>query len=104
MADADQRDFNSHAHVERDKKVSGTASSKINFNSHAHVERDFTDIVLTMPVKISTHTLTWSVTCSGQETNLAQWISTHTLTWSVTKPSMIAPIILGFQLTRSRGA
>ena len=33
-------DFNSHAHVERDKTASGNAVSQTDFNSHAHVERD----------------------------------------------------------------
>ena len=56
--------FNSHAHVERDKIHYLFVNGIRYFNSHAHVERDFTGIVLTMPVKISTHTLTWSVTHS----------------------------------------
>ena len=34
--------------------------------------------------KISTHTLTWSVTYSGFATGTNYQISTHTLTWSVT--------------------
>ena len=33
---------------------------------------------------ISTHTLTWSVTCVVQEWSINFYISTHTLTWSVT--------------------
>ena len=33
-----------------------------NFNSHAHVERDLAIYGLYRNVKISTHTLTWSVT------------------------------------------
>ena len=44
--------------------------------------------------RISTHTLTWSVTGSGTADNVAFAISTHTLTWSVT-------IILGRASIRS---
>ena len=54
-----------------------------NFNSHAHVERDVISIV---------HKVT------------AHRISTHTLTWSVTAGSLPEPNIAVFQLTRSRGA
>ena len=32
--------FNSHAHVERDRIISGVYADIRNFNSHAHVERD----------------------------------------------------------------
>ena len=32
--------FNSHAHVERDKRTSFISNLFSNFNSHAHVERD----------------------------------------------------------------
>ena len=34
------KDFNSHAHVERDPIAYLKKSLSINFNSHAHVERD----------------------------------------------------------------
>ena len=34
----------------------------MNFNSHAHVERDFGLVTAALRQKISTHTLTWSVT------------------------------------------
>ena len=34
---------------------------------------------------ISTHTLTWSVTCDTDSIKFLNYISTHTLTWSVTK-------------------
>ena len=54
--------FNSHAHVERDLKRHRFMTEKINFNSHAHVERDFKFIGYHSYQKISTHTLTWSVT------------------------------------------
>ena len=33
-------DFNSHAHVERDRFIALALSSYKDFNSHAHVERD----------------------------------------------------------------
>ena len=32
--------FNSHAHVERDKRLNISEENVDNFNSHAHVERD----------------------------------------------------------------
>ena len=34
--------------------------------------------------RISTHTLTWSVTYDKSERTVSYYISTHTLTWSVT--------------------
>ena len=55
-------DFNSHAHVERDDKLSQLFYCHVYFNSHAHVERDFTHEEIYIRVRISTHTLTWSVT------------------------------------------
>ena len=100
-------DFNSHAHVERDKN--GTRKRKIfqisthtltwsvtnkdmkvieftgDFNSHAHVERDGVLNVYHCRTTISTHTLTWSVTYPMQPFTKTHIISTHTLTWSVTK-------------------
>ena len=36
-------------------------------------------------ILISTHTLTWSVTDKRTKQTRYQFISTHTLTWSVTK-------------------
>ena len=55
-------DFNSHAHVERDQNRTVPDTVLCYFNSHAHVERD-TDFVKGRDnQKISTHTLTWSVT------------------------------------------
>ena len=58
---------------------------KLDFNSHAHVERDVYIVRENAQLFISTHTLTWSVTCKhaigfGPQHD----ISTHTLTWSVT--------------------
>ena len=54
------------------------------FNSHAHVERDVQEMAEQVTVDISTHTLTWSVTFVGVQCPLEIKISTHTLTWSVT--------------------
>ena len=80
-----QEDFNSHAHVERDTNVLTFSFFVKYFNSHAHVERDilggFSLLVL---FKISTHTLTWSVTSAKDLSEKNTGISTHTLTWSVT--------------------
>ena len=56
-----------------------------NFNSHAHVERDVRSWTIMQSSAISTHTLTWSVTAYGfGSLTLDLHISTHTLTWSVT--------------------
>ena len=56
----------------------------MNFNSHAHVERDnLTEMFMELN-RISTHTLTWSVTDSIGIPISSHFISTHTLTWSVT--------------------
>ena len=118
--------FNSHAHVERDALAHKVSGAIVNFNSHAHVERDFlssstssrkristhtltwsvTTITLWLDVatRISTHTLTWSVTVDSMNDDPNPVISTHTLTWSVTAKRHAIKIIITFQLTRSRGA
>ena len=57
-----QKDFNSHAHVERDKHLKARFNVTTDFNSHAHVERDTRLIADEYGYEISTHTLTWSVT------------------------------------------
>ena len=54
--------------------------------------------------KISTHTLTWSVTACLVLSAMYCAISTHTLTWSVTRFAVLITTRTGFQLTRSRGA
>ena len=100
---------------------------KINFNSHAHVERDCINSDDWKRQCISTHTLTWSVTCKAvtscwRTNNFNSHahverdsckvpfpatlidISTHTLTWSVTLNKLIHAFTVKFQLTRSRGA
>ena len=76
------RNFNSHAHVERDFDDLHYTTQSNYFNSHAHVERDTNQIITVFDISISTHTLTWSVT-----------------DFLVTRNENI-----GFQLTRSRGA
>ena len=56
------KDFNSHAHVERDLVKCCLVDYHRHFNSHAHVERDESVGYGGWDVSISTHTLTWSVT------------------------------------------
>ena len=56
------KDFNSHAHVERDCSPCGFQDFSFHFNSHAHVERDHSILISQRKIEISTHTLTWSVT------------------------------------------
>ena len=92
--------------MERDTATLNTYSLDENFNSHAHVERDLETRIKNLEERISTHTLTWSVTMyllqhtlesihfnshahverdsdDGKITGKYS-ISTHTLTWSVT--------------------
>ena len=57
------RNFNSHAHVERDRCIDRCTECNQYFNSHAHVERDGVYVIYPLDRRISTHTLTWSVTC-----------------------------------------
>ena len=54
--------FNSHAHVERDVTIILVYRPFPYFNSHAHVERDPQLEEMMNFMRISTHTLTWSVT------------------------------------------
>ena len=57
------KNFNSHAHVERDIKLYSATHWLRYFNSHAHVERDLHEATYQQKYyNISTHTLTWSVT------------------------------------------
>ena len=63
--------FNSHAHVERDQPFTKTHVKDLNFNSHAHVERDSQLSVKMSGAVISTHTLTWSVTCKDDTVRIA---------------------------------
>ena len=59
---SDLSNFNSHAHVERDHFGRCKNCKYFHFNSHAHVERDMCGTNFGSGAKISTHTLTWSVT------------------------------------------
>ena len=59
--------FNSHAHVERDRRLHSHQGKLYHFNSHAHVERDDANTVYYVIDSISTHTLTWSVTLISQQ-------------------------------------
>ena len=69
--------------MERDTHFTALTLYYTNFNSHAHVERDWNSFQWDyIPVIISTHTLTWSVTTETEE----------------------EPAEEEFQLTRSRGA
>ena len=74
------------------------------FNSHAHVERDMTDKNGKNIRKISTHTLTWSVTTvrTGSPTRLKFQLTRSRGAWRFTVEFSITS--LSFQLTRSRGA
>ena len=62
MVSEAQKNFNSHAHVERDTIKKSVSHFRMNFNSHAHVERDAQALTWSDKRHISTHTLTWSVT------------------------------------------
>ena len=101
----EQLNFNSHAHVERDYTTGAGTAIVFNFNSHAHVERDCKNHAhQTYLQNISTHTLTWSVTCMVCNANprvtfqltrsRGAWLETSSFYDGENK----------FQLTRSRGA
>ena len=90
--------------MERDLTVRVLSMSFDNFNSHAHVERDYMNGFNVNMSKISTHTLTWSVTSGISQRTFCIAISTHTLTWSVTGGAKEHTLFEKFQLTRSRGA
>ena len=77
-----------------------------NFNSRAHVERDRQRAYYRrLHGSISTHALTWSATYDFQILEKIKEISTHALTWSATMPRSVYSVgKLAFQLTRSRGA
>ena len=40
-----EKDFNSHAHVERDRRLAYGKHEQDHFNSHAHVERDLCNLM-----------------------------------------------------------
>ena len=96
--------FNSHAHVERDLQVFANFNIILYFNSHAHVERDlqvFANFNIILYFNSHAHVerdlLPLPLCLSFQ-------ISTHTLTWSVTSMFSRVSLFVIFQLTRSRGA
>ena len=70
--------------MERDNNPHDNMRVWRNFNSHAHVERDAGAFKKNHRNVISTHTLTWSVTIGFYSYGICRCISTHTLTWSVT--------------------
>ena len=76
-------DFNSHAHVERDKVGSVIGGATSNFNSHAHVERDGHD--------------------RGQQPERYHFNS-HAHVERDSGFVRVSLYALSFQLTRSRGA
>ena len=74
----EQLNFNSHAHVERDYTTGAGTAIVFNFNSHAHVERDCKNHAhQTYLQNISTHTLTWSVTCMVCNANPRVHFNSH---------------------------
>ncbi len=71
--------------MERDRSCRFLFLLIFHFNSHAHVERDARTLQnWEIGHRISTHTLTWSVTIEVEAGSSVTFISTHTLTWSVT--------------------
>ena len=79
-----QKDFNSHAHVERDLQKFQKSMLQRHFNSHAHVERDiFLDFAYCVSQNFNSHAHVERDT-TVKETKAIMSISTHTLTWSVT--------------------
>ena len=70
--------------MERDFTEPVDTGIYLDFNSHAHVERDVMPAWYVTQIRISTHTLTWSVTPRDVAHFANLKISTHTLTWSVT--------------------
>ena len=97
--------FDSQAHVERDHNAPNSADGRNHFNSHAHVERDATTLRgVERPTDFNSHAHVerdaW-LTGTGKRKSK---ISTHTLTWSVTCQGNAASENTEFQLTRSRGA
>ena len=99
------KNFNSHAHVERDDRV---RKMVVEFEISTHtLTWSVTTVSFVIPfgLPISTHTLTWSVTQDLLKDSIKETISTHTLTWSVTRTiEYTLKKAASFQLTRSRGA
>ena len=72
--------------MERDVPTAYMVAENKDFNSRAHVERDGLDWFKNAVMEnILTHALTWSATAINIF-NFEQWcISTHALTWSATR-------------------
>ena len=98
------RDFNSHAHVERDDTPYSALSVGNNFNSHAHVERDSTHSLSRSHLRYFNSHAHVERDKEAQTERDNAVISTHTLTWSVTCKAKFVFFAHTFQLTRSRGA
>ena len=97
--------FNSHAHVERDSYLRLAPMQWANFNSHAHVERDGVHFVVqNLLIKFQLTRSRGAWLGLKIDIQLPKKISTHTLTWSVTGLDFDVNSIREFQLTRSRGA
>ena len=77
------RNFNSHAHVERDNIDNSLFKCYTNFNSHAHVERDYT---------------------TGAGTAIVFNFNSHAHVERDRVAERLITLRLLFQLTRSRGA
>ena len=63
--------------MERDPRRTGKYAESWNFNSHAHVERDRCVADKHPIIKISTHTLTWSVTWSENSAVKFSYFNSH---------------------------
>ena len=100
-----EHNFNSHAHVERDPALLTTWRLLRHFNSHAHVERDVQRTNRSHKTRISTHTLTWSVTrLSATLQKMYQYFNSHAHVERDQDEVIKCQQQLSFQLTRSRGA
>ena len=97
--------FNSHAHVERDNAGEEVKVRFVNFNSQAHVERDQGMERRIIMTKISTHTLTWSVTrSSAGRPDRTEYFNSHAHVERDISIFSRFSLFAIFQLTRSRGA
>ena len=91
--------------MERDVFDGKEWNTEKNFNSHAHVERDNYPHAPCKIRNISTHTLTWSVTAEVSENSYIHMdFNSHAHVERDVKVYFISVIVWVFQLTRSRGA
>ena len=99
------KNFNSHAHVERDGTHQKTIITEEDFNSHAHVERDVQRTNRSHKTRISTHTLTWSVTLPSFSHSFSlKNFNSHAHVERDKALGYTSKDVSVFQLTRSRGA